>query len=51
MAQEWPHFETGLRDLISDAEFAEMRLHGPKIADVVAKVIAEVREQMTATAK
>ena len=50
LAREWPHFKTGLRDLITEAEFAEMRTHGPKIADDVAKVIAEVRAQMSAAA-
>jgi glutathione S-transferase len=43
LAREWPSFKTGLRDLISEAEFAEMRTHGPKIADDVAAIIAEVR--------
>ncbi len=43
LAREWPSFNTGLRDLISEAEFSEMRLHGPKIADDVARIIAEVR--------
>jgi glutathione S-transferase len=37
--QEWPSFKTGLADLITDTEFAEMRTHGPKIrADVEALV-------------
>ena len=31
LAREWPHFRTGLADLISEAEFVEMRTHGPKI--------------------
>jgi len=35
-ASDWPHFKSGLRDLISEAEFAEMRTHGPKIRDGVA---------------
>jgi glutathione S-transferase len=43
LAREWPSFKTGLRDLISEAEFSEMRMHGPKIADDVAAIIAEVR--------
>ena len=43
LAREWPSFKTGLRDLISEAEFSEMRTHGPKIADDVAEIIAEVR--------
>ena len=43
LAREWPSFKSGLRDLISEAEFSEMRTHGPKIADDVAAIIAEVR--------
>jgi glutathione S-transferase len=43
LAREWPSFKTGLRDLISEAEFSEMRTHGPKIADEVAEVVTEVR--------
>jgi glutathione S-transferase len=43
MAREWPSFKTGLRDLISEAEFSEMRLHGPNIANEVAEIIADVR--------
>jgi hypothetical protein len=35
--------KTGLRDLISEAEFSEMRMHGPKIANHVAEIVAEVR--------
>jgi glutathione S-transferase len=49
-AQEWPHFKTGLRDFITEAEFAEMRTHGPKIAGGVAEIITEVRAQMAAAA-
>jgi glutathione S-transferase len=43
LAREWPSFKTGLRDLISEAEFSEMRTHGPKIADEVAEAVTEVR--------
>ena len=35
-AQRWPSFRSGLYDLISEAEFAEMRNHGPKIRDGIA---------------
>ena len=42
-AQEWPSFRKGLRDLISEAEFAEMRLHGPKIRDEVGARLATLR--------
>jgi glutathione S-transferase len=48
--REWPSFKSGLRDLISEAEFSEMRAHGPKIADEVAEVIAEVRRNTAAAA-
>jgi glutathione S-transferase len=47
-AREWPSFKTGLRDLISEAEFSEMRMHGPKIANDVAEAIAEVRRHTLA---
>jgi glutathione S-transferase len=42
-AREWPSFDSGLRDLISEAELAEMRTHGPKIRDDVAALIAGLR--------
>jgi len=48
--REWPSFKTGLRDLISEAEFSEMRLDGPKFADDVAKIIAQVRHDTAAAA-
>jgi glutathione S-transferase len=48
LVREWPSFKTGLRDLISEAEFSEMRLHGPKIASDVAEIIAEVRRNTLA---
>jgi len=44
MAREWPSFKRGLSDLISDAEFAEMRTHGPKIRDDVAALLAGLRD-------
>jgi glutathione S-transferase len=50
LAREWPSFKTGLRDLISEAEFSEMRMHGPKIASDVADIIAEVRRNTLAAA-
>jgi len=43
LAREWPSFKSGLRDLISEAEFSEMNTHGSKIAGDVAAIIAEVR--------
>jgi glutathione S-transferase len=48
LAREWPSFKTGLCDLISEAEFSEMRMHGPKIANDVAEIIAEVRHNTLA---
>jgi len=41
--QEWRSFRHGLHDLISDAEFAEMRAHGPKIRADVEKLVAGLR--------
>jgi glutathione S-transferase len=51
LAPEWPSFKYGLRDLISEAEFSEMKTHGPKIADDVADIIAEVRRNTPAAVK
>ena len=41
-AKEWPSFRRGLYDRISEAEFADMRTHGPKIRDDVARLRAEL---------
>jgi glutathione S-transferase len=43
LASAWPSFRRGLHDLISEAEFAEMRTHGPKIRDQVAARLATLR--------
>ena len=43
MAREWPSFKRGLSDLITEAEFAEMRIHGPKIRDDLSRLLAGVR--------
>jgi glutathione S-transferase len=50
MAREWPSFKRGLSDLISEAEFAEMRTHGPKIRDDVAALLGGLREGKAAPA-
>jgi glutathione S-transferase len=42
-AQAWPSFKKGLRDLITEAEFAEMRTYGPKIRDEVSARLAGLR--------
>jgi glutathione S-transferase len=44
LAREWPSFRHGLSNLISEAEFAEMRTHGPNIRDEMATLLAEIRE-------
>jgi glutathione S-transferase len=49
-ASEWPSFKSGLRDLISETEIAEMRTHGQKIANEVARIIDEVRRNTPAVA-
>ena len=41
--QEWPSFKRGLHDLITEAEFAEMRTHGPKIRADVDALVAGLR--------
>jgi glutathione S-transferase len=46
-ASDWPSFGRGLRDLITEAEFAEMRTHGPKIRGEVAERLAGLRRGMT----
>jgi glutathione S-transferase len=42
-ASNWTYFKSGLSDLITEAEFAEMRTHGPKIRDAVARHLDAVR--------
>ena len=42
-AQQWPSFKSGLSDLITEAEYAEMATHGPKIRDELAALLADVR--------
>jgi ganglioside-induced differentiation-associated protein 1 len=42
-ASAWPYFKSGLSDLISEAEFAEMRIHGSKIRDGIATHLAILR--------
>jgi glutathione S-transferase len=44
--QQWPSFKTGLSDLITETEYAEMAKHGPKIRDAVAARLQEVRDAM-----
>jgi glutathione S-transferase len=46
--QEWPSFKSGLADLITETEFAEMRLHGPKIRHEVAALLSGVKRDMAA---
>jgi glutathione S-transferase len=41
--QEWPSFKRGLRERVSEDEFAEMRTHGPKIRTEVAALVAGLR--------
>jgi ganglioside-induced differentiation-associated protein 1 len=48
IAREWPSFKSGLSDLISETEIAEMQTHGPKIANEVAEIIDEVRRNTPA---
>ena len=47
-AQAWPYFKSGLRDLVTEAEMAEMRTHGPKIRDGVAAHLARLRSEADA---
>jgi glutathione S-transferase len=50
-ASAWPYFKSGLHDLISEAEFAEMQTHGPKIRDGVAAHLAALRRDASAAGK
>ena len=43
VASGWPSFKRGLRDLITEAEFTDMRTHGPKIRADVEALIAGLR--------
>jgi glutathione S-transferase len=47
-ASAWPYFKSGLYDLISEAEFAEMRTHGPKVRNGIAAHIARLRREADA---
>jgi glutathione S-transferase len=47
-AAAWPHFKSGLSDLISDLEFTEMRTHGPAIRDGIAAHLETIRRGATA---
>jgi glutathione S-transferase len=44
-AREWPSFRRGLRDRIAEAEFIEMRTHGPKIRDEMAALLVGLRRE------
>jgi glutathione S-transferase len=46
VVQQWPSFKSGLSDLISETEYAEMRTHGPKIRDEVAARLAALRKDI-----
>jgi glutathione S-transferase len=43
-AQQWPSFKKGLRDLIAEREFEEMRAHGPKLRGDVERLVAGLRQ-------
>lgn len=47
-AKAWPFFRSGLSDLISEAEFAEMRTHGPTIRDGLAAHLMTIRNATAA---
>ena len=50
-ASAWPSFRSGLYDLISEAEFAEMRSHGPKVRDGIAAHLVALRRDSAAGRK
>jgi glutathione S-transferase len=45
-AQQWPSFKSGLSDLITESEYAEMATHGTQIRDEIAARLQEVRNSM-----
>jgi ganglioside-induced differentiation-associated protein 1 len=49
-AGAWPYFKSGLYDLITETEFAEMRTHGPKIRDGIAAHLDAIRQGIAASA-
>lgn len=51
LAREWPSFKRGIYDRITKAEFAEMRIHGPKIRDELATLLAGLRQVEVAATK
>jgi glutathione S-transferase len=50
-ASAWPYFKSGLSDLISETEYAEMRTHGPKIRDGIAAHLETLRRDAVAAGK
>src|SRR5262245_42298395 len=48
LAREWPSFKTGLVDLLTEAELAEMRTHGPTIRNDVAELLEGLRRGLPA---
>jgi glutathione S-transferase len=42
-SQEWPSFKRGLSDLVSEAEFLDMRTHGPTIREEIDAFLAGLR--------
>ena len=48
-AKAWPFFKTGLSDLISEVEFSEMKMHGPKVRDGIAAHLVALRRDAEKT--
>jgi hypothetical protein len=44
MAKEWPSYQRGLADLVTDAEIAEMHAHGPKLTDDITGLLGSLRD-------
>ncbi len=42
-SQEWPTFKSGLSDLVTEAEFADMRAYGPTIRGDIDELLAGLR--------
>ncbi len=44
MAKEWPSYQHGLADLVTDTEIAEMQAHGPKLKEDITGLLAGLRD-------
>ncbi len=43
-AKEWPSYQHGLANLITEEEIIEMKTHGPKLRKDIANLLAKLRD-------